>query len=453
VFAILTTISINNGRICWNVATVSIYYIMNPCGRFLRQGNWTLMIPDTSSTEKLSSSQKNSSSESGWSILDLLTTLARKRKFILLTTFGVAVVTAATTLLLPVRYTAAASILPPQQSTSPGGLLSQMTGGSGLAALAGSSLGIKSPIDMYIAMFRSRTVEDAMIKRFDLMKAYRKKKLSEAREKFETRSTAVAGVKDGVIRVTVDGSTPEKAAELTNAYVDEFQKLASTVAVTEAAQRRLFFDHQLEEAKNNLSTAEQDLKRTELTTGMLQPDSESRAMIESAAVIQGQIAAKEVQLQGMSAFATDNNPDVVTVKRQLDELRAQLGRFTGNASSGADLFVPKGKVPEAALDFVRKLREVKYRETIFQALAAQYQLAKLDEAKQGAVFQTIDVAVPPDRRSFPHRTILVIVFTLLSFIFACFAAWAGAAYDALREDPEDGPKIVTLLAALRRPQA
>jgi len=391
------------------------------------------MISDTSSGEKAS--------------------VAIRRRFVLLTTLGVAILTVIVTLLLPLRYTAAASILPPQQSTNPGALLSQMTGSSGLAALAGSGLGIKNPIDMYVAMFRSRTVEDALIRRFDLIKAYKQKKLSDARKVFEERSTAVAGLKDGVIRVTVDGPTPEKAAELTNAYVDEFQKLASTIAVTEAAQRRLFFDHQLEEAKNNLSAAEQDLKRSELTTGMIQPDSESRAMIESAAAIQGQIAAKEVQLQGMSAFATDNNPDVVTVKRQLDELRAQLARFTGNSSSGSDLFVPKGKVPEAALDFVRKLREVKYRETIFQALAAQYQLAKLDEAKQGAVFQTIDVAVPPDRRSFPHRTILVIVFTLLSFIFACFAVWTGAAYKALREDPEDGPKVNALLSALRRPQA
>jgi tyrosine-protein kinase Etk/Wzc len=173
-------------------------------------------------------------------------------------------------------------------------------------------------------------------------------------------------------------------------------------------------------------------------------------MIESAASIQGQIAAKEVQLQGMSSFATENNPDVVMLKRQLDELRSQLARLTGNTGTGSDLFVPKGKVPEAALDYVRKLREVKYRETIFQALATQYQLAKLDEAKQGAVFQVIDVAVPPDKRSYPHRTILVIVFTLLAFIFACFTVWVGAAYETLREDPEDGPKIAALRAALRR---
>lgn len=259
--------------------------------------------------------------------------------------------------------------------------------------------------------------------------------------------------KDGIIRVSVEDSTPERAAAMTNAYVEEFQRLASNVATTEAGQRRVFFDRQLEEAKNNLSIAEQDLKKSELATGFVQPDSESRAMIESAASIQGQIAAKEVQLQGMSSFATDNNPEVVTIKRQLDELRAQLARFTGTASPESDFFVPKGKVPGAALDYVRKLREVKYRETIFEALATQYQLAKLDEAKQGAVFQVIDVAVPPDKRSFPHRTILVLIFTLLAFVFACFQVWVRAALESLREDPEEGPKVAALVTAWRRPPA
>jgi tyrosine-protein kinase Etk/Wzc len=354
-------------------------------------------------------------------------------------------------MLLPLRYTAASSILPPQQSSNPGAMLSQLAGsGGGLAALAGSSLGIKNQNDMYVSMFESRTVEDAMIRRFDLTKAYHVKKMSEARKIFEKRSTSVAGLKDGIIRVSVDGPTPEQAAAMTNAYVEEFQKLASNVATTEAGQRRVFFDRQLEEAKNNLSRAEQDLKKTELTTGMIQPDSQSRVMMESAATIQGQIAAKEVQIQAISSFATENNPEMYIEKQQLAELRDQLRRLTGNTGSESDLFVPKGKVPEAALDYVRKLREVKYRETIFQAIATQFQLARLDEAKQGAVFQVIDVAVPPDKRSFPQRTILVMVFTLLAFICACFAVWASAAFRELCSDSEDGPKVSALLATLRR---
>ncbi len=391
------------------------------------------------------------------SLLDLLVLLVEKKRFILLFTLGASVLTAIVCMVLPVRYTGESSLMPPQQSSTGAGMLSQLVGGGGgggaLAAFAGSSLGIKSQNDTYISMFRSRTVEDAMVKRFDLIKAYHVKALSDARKAFEKRSTAVAGLKDGIIRISVDDPSPDRAAAMTNAFVEEFQRLASNVATTEAGQRRVFFEHELEEAKNNLANAEQDLKTSELKSGLIQPESESWAMIQSAASIQGQIAAKEVQLQGMSSFATDNNPDVIAAKRELDELKAQLSRLTGTSGSGSELFVPKGKVPEAALEYVRKLREVKYRETIFQALATQYQLAKLDEAKQGAVFQIIDVAVPPDRRSFPHRTVLVIIFTLLAFLFACFAVWVRAAFESLRRDPENGPKVAALRAALRQPRA
>ena len=212
-------------------------------------------------------------------------------------------------------------------------------------------------------------------------------------------------------------------------------------------------DRQLEEAKNNLADAEQELKKTELTTGFIQPDSQARAMIESAAQIQGEISAKEVEMQAISSFATDSNPQMVTLKNQIEELRSQLTRLTGNTGKQTDLFVPKGKVPEAALDYVRKLRDVKYREVIFQALASQYQIARLDEAKQGTEFQVIDVAVPPDRRSFPARAILVILFSFLGFIFSCFAVWAEAALEAIRNDPDDGPQLSALLTALRSPRS
>lgn len=408
------------------------------------------MISNISTTEKAVSGKVESPVR--WNALDLLIILAKRRRFILTVTLGIAVITAIITLLLPKRYTAATSILPPQQSANGAALLSQLAGvgGGGFSALAGSAFSMRSQIDVYVAMFRSRTVEDAMIRRFNLMKTYRVKRMSDARKVFENRSTAVAGLKDGVIRITVDGPTPDEAAAMATAYVEEFRKLAAHVATSEAGQRRMFFDRQLEEAKDNLSNAEQDLKKTELTTGLIQPDSQSRAMIESAAAIQGEITAKTVQMQAISSFATEDNPQMVVLKNQLSALRAQLSRLTGSTGNESDLFVPKGKVPEAALDYIRKYREVKYREVVFQAIASQDQLARLDEAKQGTEFQIIDPATPPDKRSFPQRTILVILFTLLAFIFACFAALIQAKLEVLRADPEDGPKLSALQAAWRK---
>ena len=391
----------------------------------------------------------SSTEEIEQSLLDVLIVMAKSYRLILMTTFLVGIVTAGISLILAPRYTAESSLLPPQQTSLSGNILSQMSGGSGLAALAGAGLGAKSQNDTYTSMFKSHTVEDAMVKRFDLVKVYKVKKLSEAQKIFDKHSTAVAGVKDGIIRVTVEGSTPEQAAAFTNAYVEEFQKLAAGVATTEAGQRRLFYDRQLEDAKNQLAEAEQDLKKTELTTGMVQPDSQSRAMIESAAGIQAQIAVKEVQMRALSSSETKDNPDMMVLDQQLGALRSQLAKFTGDTASESDLFVPKGRVPAAALDYVRKLREVKYRETIFQALATQFQLAKLDEAKQGAIFQVIDPAVPPDNRSYPHRTILVLGASMVAFFLACAFVWVRAALQALGLDPENGPKISTLLAELR----
>lgn len=404
---------------------------------------------ETSTIEKREPSGEGVGLTASWSILDVLIVMAEGYRVILLTALTIGALTAAVSMTLSPRYTAESSLLPPQQSTLSGSVLSQISGGQGLAALAGAGLGAKNQNDTYTSMFKSYTVEDAMIKRFDLIKLYHVKKLSQARKVFAKRSTVVAGIKDGIIRVTVDGPTPEQAAAMANAYVEEFQRLAAGVATTEAGQRRLFFDRQLEEAKNHLADAEQDLKKTELTTGMVQPDSQSRAMIESAAAIQAQIAAKEVQMQALSSSETKDNPDMVIATQQLGALRSQLTRLTGDTTSDSDLFVPKGRVPAAALDYVRKLREVKYRETIFQALATQFQLAKLDEAKQGAVFQVIDPALPPDHRSYPYRFILVAVATTLAFILACMFIWVRAALRALGNDPESGPKVSILLSALR----
>ena len=409
------------------------------------------MISNSSLIEITKSREGDSGTTSKRDLLDLLLLLAMKRRFILVATLGVAAATGIVSMLLPPRYTAVTWVLPPQPTLNSANLLSQIgTGASALSALGGSMLGIKNPVDVYVAMFRSEPVEDAMIRRFNLRQEYKVKTMADARKVFEARSTAVAGLKDGIIRVTVEASSSVAASQMANAYVAEFEKLASGVAVTDAAQRRAFFDQQLELAKDKLSDAEQDLKRTELTTGLIEPDNQSRAMIESAATVQGEIAAKQVQLQGMSAYATDNNPDVIVLRKQISELRAQLGGLTGNRGSESDLFVPKGRVPTASLDYVRKLREVKYRETIFQAIANQFELAKLDEAKQGAVFQVIEPATPPEKRSFPHRTILVLVFTFAAFVFSCLAVWASAVWKDIQLDPEDGPRLAAILAVLGR---
>lgn len=385
------------------------------------------------------------------SLLDLLIVLARRKRFILATTVLFGVVAAIVSLLLPSRYTATTVILPPQTSSAGSALLSQLSSMGPMASLAGGSLGIKNPNDMYVAMLKSRTVEDAMVQRFDLKAEYRAKRQSDARKALESRCDIQGSPKDGLIHISVTDRDPRRAAEMTNAYVEEYRKFSGTLAITEASQRRLFFEQQLAEAKDNLANAEEALKKTQQTTGLIQMDSQARALIESAASLRAQIAAKEVEIHAMRSFASDQNPDLVVAEQQLAGWRAQLSRLTGNQSGTEDdLLLSKGQVPGAGLEYVRKVRDVKYYDTIFELLARQYEMAKLDEARQGALVQVVDPAVPPDRRSFPKRSLIVLVATIGGVFVGIFWVLVAAGLANAQKNPEDKERLEQLRAMLFR---
>jgi uncharacterized protein involved in exopolysaccharide biosynthesis len=300
---------------------------------------------------------------------------------------------------------------------------------------------------MYVSLFRSRSVEDALIQRFGLMSRYHRKTLVDTRTEFEDRSTVVLGIKDGLIRITVTDRDPKLAAEIANAYVDEFHKHSDNLAITEASQRRAFFQKQLLEANQNLTAAEEALKTTQQSTGVLQIGSQARSLIEAAATLKGQISAKEVQLQGMRSFATEDNPQMVMAKQQLGELRAQLAKLTGtSANSGSDIIMPRGNIPQAGMEYLNKLRDVRYYETIEELIAKQFELAKLDEAREGATIQVADVAVPPDKRSSPKRTVTVILATLLGLFAAMVWSIFSHRLKRLKNDPEERKRLDALRA-------
>src|SRR5579872_3851966 len=385
------------------------------------------------------------------SLLDLAIVLAERKRTIAWITTLFAAVSLLLAFILPKSYTATVVILPPQQNSSMATVLAaQLTTLAPMASLAGGSLGLKNPNDMYVSMLKSRAVEDAMIldPRFELMKEYRVKLLSDARKAFENHTEVDGSGKDNLIRISVTDRDPNKAAEMANSYVKEFQSLSKNIAFTEASQRRFFFQQQLEQAKDNLADAEEALKNTQQQTGLIQLDSQARALIESAASLRAQIAVKEMQIQGMSSYAAGDNPQLTQARQELDSLQSQLAKLGGSESSDASLMVPKGKVPEAGLEYVRKLRDVKYYETIFDILARQFEIAKLDEAKQGAVIQVVDSAVPPDRRSFPKRTLIVIGATGVGLFFGVFLALVTAGYGKMKGDSDTDQKLSRLREAL-----
>jgi uncharacterized protein involved in exopolysaccharide biosynthesis len=295
---------------------------------------------------------------------------------------------------------------------------------------------------MYVSLLTSRTVEDAMIQRFGLMQEYHVKKMSDARKTFEHRSTAVAGSKDGLIRLTVEDGDPKRAAELANGYVEEFRKLSGSLAITEAARRRLFFEQQLQQSKESLTAAEDAMTKTQQSTGVLQIDSQARALIESAAILRGQVVAKQVQIEGMRSFATDDNPNVILAKQELAALQSQLDRVAGSKQDlGSDINMSKGRVTQSGMEYLRRFRDLKYQETIFELLAKEFEVAKLDEAREGAIVQVVDVAVPPDRKSSPHRTLIVIGATILSFFVAAFWVIVRRGLKRTFEQPENRRRL------------
>lgn len=355
-------------------------------------------------------------------LLDHLPILLTRWKFIVVRTVAVAILSLLVVLLIGNRYTAETVVLPPGNSSINSSLAGQLGGSGVLASAAGAGLSLKNPGDLFVSLFRSRTVEDAVVGRFKLAERYRKSKLSVARTSFEHNSSVELGTKDGLIRIDVTDRDPKLAAAIANGYVEEFQRFSADFAVTEASQRRLFFQEQLRDANNGLLSAEEAMKGTERSTGVVQIDSQTRTLVETAATLRAQIVAKEVQLEGMRSYATENNPDMLGTKQQITELQRQLSKLTDdNENTVSGLILPKEKVSEARLEYLRRYRDVKYYETISDIVARQFEIAKLDEARQGTVTQVVDFASVPDKPSYPKRGLIVFIAAMASFLILC--AW------------------------------
>ena len=387
------------------------------------------------------------------SLLDITVVLVQRKRFIARFVLGAMLLSVVVSLILPVQYEGNVTLLPPTQNSSLSSeLFGQMGSAMGsLAALATGSLGLKNPTDMYVSLLTSRTVEDALIQRFGLMAEYRKKRMSDTRKVLDRRSKIVAGSKDGLIRITVEDSDPKRAAELANGYVEEFRKLSASLAITEAARRRLFFQQELEQTKQSLTAAEEAMRKTQQSTGVLEIDSQARALIESAAMLRAQVVAKEVEIQSMKSFATDDNPELLLAKHQLTALQSQLQQIAGSQNdSGSDILLSKGRVTESGMEYLRRFRELKYQEAVFELLAKELEVAKLDEAREGEVVQVVDPAVVPDKRSSPHRTLIVIGVTILAFFVAAFWVFMRQSLNRSLELPENRRKLNEIKAFWKR---
>lgn len=348
---------------------------------------------------------------------DLMTALINRKKAVLSVTCFIAVCSVGVSLVLPSAFTATAKLMPPQQAQSgASALLSQL---GGVAGSAVGMAGLKNPNDLYIGMLKSRTIADKLIKQFDLKKVYDTDSQEKARHELEG-DTLISSGKDGLITIEVESTEKTMVAGLTNAYAAELMKLTSVLAVTEAGQRRLFYERQLGQTKDNLANAEVRLKQALDASGVISVDVESKSMLETVGRLRAQVSVKEIELNSMRPFVTEVNPNYRRVEEELASLRGELSKLENGrpnpAASTSTTVRPEG------LANIKLLRDVKYYQMLYELLAKQYEVARLDEAKDPSVVQVLDAAVEPERRSKPKRAIIVLFSTAAAFILSCLIA-------------------------------
>jgi uncharacterized protein involved in exopolysaccharide biosynthesis len=346
---------------------------------------------------------------------ELWLVLTRGWRLIAKTVLAALVFSVALAFLIPPEYSAEVVIFTPQQSQSSLSAMAQLAGASsGGASLAGLSLltglGLHNTADLYIGILESRTIADDLIRKFDLKHVYDVEDFYLARKQLAKHTSIKAG-KDTLIRVKVQDRNPKRSADLANAYVEELSSQNSNVALTDATQRRLFFEGQLAKEKNVLSDAEIAMRDTQQTTGLVSLGGQPEALLRSVAQLRAEILGRQAQLEGMRTYVTDDNPRMKMVKTELSALQGELNNLEKGAHVAGTPEVPVGQLPQAGLEYLRRYRDVKYHETLYEILAKQYEAARLDEAKAGGAVQIIDKAVTPERKSWPPRAILVLTIT------------------------------------------
>jgi len=426
--------------------------------------------------EKLLKEPQMQPVDDGISPLDYLIELLKRKKLILIITFAVAVIAAVISLRMPEIYRAETRLLQPKNKTPSMAsmLLSQFD------SVAGAGGGSNA---LYVSLLYSRSILGGVVKRFNLIELYGVETEADARERLKNNIFANYSRASGIIKLTVEDIDPEVAADLANAFVEELRKLTKRLATTEAAQRRIFFGEQLKDAKELLIKAEEEMANFQAQTGILKIDEQARAVIEAISRIKAKIADKEVQLTTMRTYSTSNNPDLQIIEGELSGLKVELGKLSKGQDEEHGSITPvttvmstmptmsitstisrtqttpkrptatmsTEKMPGVSTEYIRKLRELKYSESLYKIFLKQYEAAKLDEARDILLVQVLDRAIPPDKRASPKRTRIVIIGAFLGFIFSIFMVLVLEYSANISHDPKHRERLKMLkkYAAIR----
>lgn len=384
-------------------------------------------------------------------LVDWLTWLGEGKRAIAAATGGAAVLSLAVALLVTPVYTARVTLLPPG-SQQQGGAAAALAALGSLSGPTGGGLAAKTPDELYVALLKSDSVTRAMDERFKLRERYGLTTYEGLRKALPGYVRITSDKKSGVIAIEVDDKDPKVAADLANGFPAELRKVMSRLAVSEAAQRRLFYEDQLKDTKERLVKAEHDLQKVQEQSGVIVLDKQAEALIGGAAQLRALIAEREVQLKVLRTGATEQNPDVMRLQSELRALRSELARMESrqDTSSGSAIELPVGRIPAAAIDYVRARRELKLQETLLEGIVRQYEAAKLDEAKEGSTVQQVDQALPPDHKSKPSRALIVLAGTALGLLAgSVWVLWRRYRAFVSENDPEHAQAWQSLRQAWR----
>jgi tyrosine-protein kinase Etk/Wzc len=347
--------------------------------------------------------------QEGLSLTDLLISLGHHKRFLFTILLAGSVISTLVIFLLPRYFAASTVLLPPQQQNSAAvSALSQLGAVGGIGNLPT----IKTPDEMYVALLRSRSVQDDLIVGLKLMDRYGKDSMEQTRTVLDQRVTITNEKKSGFIRLAAEDPDAVFAANLANAHVAALRRVLTRLALTDAQQRRMFFDQQVGKTKELLNDAEVKFRQAQAESGLVVTQALAEAGVKESAQLRGQIAAREVQLQTLTRFATSEHPEVQRTSAELSALRRQLTLLeqgTGGITKQVNFKGTKA---------VQAYRDMKIQEALLETLIRQLEMARADEAKEGPLLQQIDIAKPPERPAKPKRLLLILFGLIASSIMA-----------------------------------
>jgi len=374
------------------------------------------------------------------SLIDLAIALGEEKATILKVTGLFTAVAVVASLLMTPIFTAKTVMMPPQQQQS--GAASALASLGGLAGLAGAAAGIKSPDEMYVAFMQSEGLQKTIIEKLKLQERYDEKTLSDTRRELKTNVRITPDKKSGLITVEADDKDPAFAAQLANLHVDELRVLLGRIAVTDAQQRRMFYEQQIKKAQAELAEAEQSFRQAKAKSGMQVTAVLAESGVRASAELRGQIAAREVQMSAMSRFATAQNPDLQRLGSELSALRGQLEKL----EQGGGAVEAATTLQQQAVKFYR---DVKVQEVMLEVLIKQYELARVDEAKEGPLLQQLDVATAPERKAKPKSAMIVVLAAFAGLFLGVLLASVRRFIRKIAESDQGSTQMVMLQKAWR----